>query len=56
MLTKLREGREERRGGEKEREKGVGILCVKIDNDLAVEAWTQRESAFELHRMCINLL
>ena len=30
------------RGREGARERDVGIICVKIYDDLALEAWTQR--------------
>ena len=30
------------RARERERERDVGIICVIIDDDLALKAWTQR--------------
>ena len=35
---------------EKERERDVGIICVIIYDDLALEAWTQRR---ERERVCV---
>ena len=35
--------RKKRETDRKKREKDVGIICVIIYDDLALEAWTQRE-------------
>ena len=45
------------RARERERERDVGIICVKIYDDLALEAWTQRgerERTREIVCLCVS--
>ena len=42
-----KEEKRQNREGRKERERDVGLICVKIYDDLALEAWTQRRRGEE---------